>query len=167
MSYNKEAEKILDEKFKDQIREKSTFRDELTYIVNKDSILDILQFLYEDKEFEYNFLTDLTATDWPERDERHEVVYLLYSFKDNTRLRLKVRLKEGEKLPTTTIIWDSANWLEREVYDLFGVHFEGHPDLTRILTPDDFEGHPLQKDHSLVYEIPQFSYNKDEPPEVI
>jgi NADH-quinone oxidoreductase subunit C len=167
MSYNKEAEKFFDEKFKDQIREKSTFRDELTYIVNKDSILDILKFLYEDNEFEYNFLTDLTATDWPERDERHEVVYLLYSFKDNTRLRLKVRLKEGEKLPTATVIWDSANWLEREVYDLFGVHFEGHPDLTRILTPDDFEGHPLQKDHSLVYEIPQFSYNKDEPPEVI
>jgi NADH-quinone oxidoreductase subunit C len=166
MSYNQEAEKFIDGKFKSQILEKSTFRDELTYIVGKDDIIEILSFLKNDEKFAYNFLTDLTATDWPERKERHEVVYLLFSFKDNTRIRFKVRLKEGEKLQTATGLWDSANWLEREVFDLFGVHFEGHPELTKILTPDDLEGHPLRRDYSLTYETPQFNWNKDDPPEV-
>jgi NADH-quinone oxidoreductase subunit C len=166
MSYNQEAEKYIDGKFKSQILEKSIFRDELTYIVGKDDIIEILTFLKSDEQFAYNFLTDLTATDWPERKERHEVVYLLFSFKDNTRIRFKVRLKEGEKLQTATGLWDSANWLEREVFDLFGVHFEGHPELTKILTPDDLEGHPLRRDYSLTYETPQFNWNKDDPPEV-
>ncbi len=166
MSYNQEAEKFIDGKFKSQILEKSTFRDELTYIVGKDDIIEILTFLKNDEQFAYNFLTDLTATDWPECKERHEVVYLLFSFKDNTRIRFKVRLKEGEKLQTATGLWDSANWLEREVFDLFGVHFEGHPNLTKILTPDDLEGHPLRRDYSLTYETPQFNWNKDDPPEV-
>ena len=166
MSYNKEAEKFIEEKFGSQILEKSTFRDELTFIVGKDDIIDILSFLKEDEQFAYNFLTDLTATDWPDREQRHEVVYLLYSFKDNTRVRFKVRLKEGEKVNTASVLWDSANWLEREVFDLFGVHFEGHPELTKILTADDLEGHPLQKDFSLTYETPHFSHNIDDPPEV-
>jgi NADH/F420H2 dehydrogenase subunit C len=166
MSYNKDAEKFIDGKFKDWIRDKSTFRDELTYIVEKDSIIDILSFLKDDEQFAYNFLTDLTASDWPDREERHEVVYLLFSFKYNSRVRFKVRLKEGEKLQTATGLWDSANWLEREVFDLFGVHFEGHPDLTKILTPDDLDGHPLRRDYSLTYETPQFNWNKDDPPEV-
>ena len=166
MSYNIEAEKFIEEKFGNQILEKSTFRDELTYIVGKDDIIDILTFLKEDEQFAYNFLTDLTATDWPDREQRHEVVYLLYSFKDNTRVRFKVRLKEGEKVNTASVLWDSANWLEREVFDLFGVHFEGHPELTKILTADDLEGHPLQKDFSLTYETPHFSHNIDDPPEV-
>jgi len=123
-------------------------------------------FLKKDESFAYNFLTDLTATDWPNREQRHEVVYLLYSFKDNSRVRFKVRLKEGEKVQSATILWNGANWMEREVFDLFGVHFVGHPELTKILTPDDLEGHPLQKDYSLTYEIPQFSHNIDDPPEV-
>jgi NADH-quinone oxidoreductase subunit C len=167
MSYNKEAEKFIEQKFGGNIIEKIIFRGELTFIVGRDNILDILKTLYEDESFAYNFLTDLTATDWPNREQRHEVVYLLFSFKDNSRVRFKVRLKDGEKLPSATAIWKAANWLEREVFDLFGVHFEGHPDLTKILTPDDLEGHPLQKDYSLTYELPQFSHNKDLPPEVI
>jgi NADH-quinone oxidoreductase subunit C len=166
MSINKAAEKFIEEKFSTKILEKSDFRNELTFIVGKDDILDILQFLYDDTSYSYNFLTDITATDWPKREQRHEVVYLLFSFKDNTRVRFKVRLKEGEKIPTASVIWDSANWLEREVFDLFGVHFEGHPDLTKIVTADDLEGHPLQKDFSLTYEQPHFSHNKDLPPEV-
>ncbi len=165
--YNKDFEEFFDQKYSDQIEQKSTDRDELTYIVNPDALLDILTFLKnEEKEFEYNFLTDLTATDWPEREKRHEVVYLLMSFNDYTRVRIKVRLEEGQRIPTATVLWDSANWLEREVWDLFGVEFEGHPDLTKILTPDDMEGHPLQRDHSLIYETPNFSWNKDDPPEV-
>jgi len=167
MIYNKEAEIFIEEKFGNQILEKSAFRDELTFIVGKDDIIDILTTLKNDDKFAYNFLTDITATDWPQREQRHEVVYLLYSFKDNSRVRFKVRLKEGEKVGTATVLWDSANWLEREVFDLFGVHFDGHPELTKILTADDLEGHPLQKDFSLTYETPHFSHNADDPPEVI
>jgi NADH-quinone oxidoreductase subunit C len=88
------------------------------------------------------------------------------SFKDNTRIRFKIKVREGHKISSATVLWASANWLEREVFDLFGVVFEGHSDLTKILTPDDLEGHPLQKDYSLTYEVPHFSHNKDLPPEV-
>ena len=167
MSINREAEKFVEENFSADILEKSDFRDELTFIVKEDRIVDILKFMKEDEKFAYNFLTDLTATDWPERDKRHELAYLLFSFKDNTRIRFKIRVKEGHKIQTATVLWESANWMEREVFDLFGVIFEGHPDLTKILTADDLEGHPLQKDYSLTYEIPHFSHNKDLPPEVI
>ncbi|MFH1893375.1 MAG: NADH-quinone oxidoreductase subunit C [Candidatus Zixiibacteriota bacterium] len=136
-------------------------------MISKESLIGIVEFLRNEPEFAYTFLTDLTATDWPDREQRHEVVYLLYSFDSHAYVRLKVRLKEGEKISSLCGIWDIANWFEREVYDLFGVEFEGHPDLTRILTPDGFEGHPLRKDFPLTYEVPQFTYNIDDPPEVI
>ena len=164
---HEKVETKLKDKFADSILDVSHFRDELTFLVEKNALIDIVIFLKDNPEFKYTFLTDLTATDWPKRDKRHEVVYLLYSFDSHTYVRLKVRVKEGEKVPTLTGIWDIADWFEREVYDLFGVEFEGHPDMTRILTPEDFEGHPLRKDFSLTYEIPQFSHNIDEPPEVV
>ncbi|MBU1320099.1 MAG: NADH-quinone oxidoreductase subunit C [candidate division Zixibacteria bacterium] len=157
----------LREAFGDSILEVLHFRDELTFIISKEFLIGIVEFLRDEPEFAYTFLTDLTATDWPDREQRHEVVYLLYSFDSHTYVRLKVRLKEGEKISSLCGIWDIANWFEREVYDLFGVEFEGHPDLTRILTPDGFEGHPLRKDFPLTYEVPQFTYNIDDPPEVI
>ncbi len=166
MESNRKIEQILEEKFRVGILQKIIFRDELTFIVSRDALLEIMRFLKHDQELAYDFLTDLTCVDWPEDELRHEVIYLLFSFKDNSRLRLKVRVKEGESLPSITCLWDSANWLEREVFDLFGVRFDGHPDLTRILTPDDLVGHPLQKDYSLTYEQPQFTHNLDQPPEV-
>ena len=97
----------------------------------------------------YCFLTDETAVDYPKREKRFEVVYHLYSFKQNDRLRLKVLSGEGEKVPSVVNVWVAANWLEREVFDLFGITFENHPDLRRILMTDDWIGHPLRKDYPL------------------
>jgi NADH-quinone oxidoreductase subunit C len=100
----------------------------------------------EDKET-FTFLVDLTAVDWKERDPRFDVVYWLHSFaRSNERVRLKVGVKDGTACPTVSGVWETANWMEREVFDLFGISFEGHPDLRRILTWDGFQGHPLRKD---------------------
>ncbi len=164
---HRQVEAKLTDRFGGSVLDVRHFRNELTFVVTRDSLIDILMYLKEDPELRYTFLTDLTATDWPDRDERHEVVYLVYSFDSHSYVRLKVRVKEGTKVPTVGNVWDVATWFEREVYDLFGVEFEGHPDMTRILTPDGFEGHPLRKDYPLTYEMPQFSHNEDEPPEVL
>jgi len=98
----------------------------------------------------YVFLTDETAVDYPKRDKRFEITYQLYSFRLNNRLRLKVMAAEGEQVPSVTGLWPTANWLEREVYDMFGVQYEGHPDLKRILLPDGWTGHPLRKDYDIL-----------------
>jgi NADH-quinone oxidoreductase subunit C len=95
----------------------------------------------------FTFLVDLTAVDWKQRDPRFDVVYWLHSFaRGNERIRLKVGVKDGALCPTVSGVWETANWMEREVFDLFGISFEGHPDLRRILTWDGFQGHPLRKD---------------------
>lgn len=161
------AQAKLKDRFGDSILDIVDFRGEMTVIVSRDLLIDILLFLKDDTELAYIFLTDLTATDWPDREERHEVVYLLYSFESHSYIRIKVRAREGVRIPTASETWDVANWFEREVYDLFGVEFEGHPDMTRILTPEGFDGHPLRKDHPLVYEMPQFTHNLKDPPEVV
>ncbi len=98
----------------------------------------------------YTFLTDETAVDYPKRPKRFEIIYQLYSFKLNHRLRLKVLAAEGEKMPSVVRLWPTANWLEREVYDMFGIEYEGHPDLRRILLPDEWTGHPLRKDYDIL-----------------
>jgi len=95
----------------------------------------------------YNVLTEVTAVDYLPRQPRFEVVYHLLSIPHRARLRLKVRVPEGGSLPTMQEVWPSAGWLEREVYDMFGIVFENHPDLRRILMPDDWEGHPQRKDY--------------------
>ena len=95
------------------------------------------------------------------------MIYHLYSYDSHEYVRVKIHVGENESAPTMTGEWDTADWLEREVFDMFGIKFEGHPDLRRILTWDEFEGHPLRKDFPLTYEMPQFTFNKDEPPEVI
>src|SRR5207248_4851712 len=95
----------------------------------------------------YNYLSDLTAVDWLDRRPRFDVVYHLLSLTDFVRFRLKLQTDEGEAVPTVTPLWGAANWAEREVWDLFGIEFAGHPDLRRILMPEDWEGYPLRKDY--------------------
>lgn len=97
----------------------------------------------------FDACADVTASDWPERPERFDVIYVLYGVELRQRLRLKVRAADGEAVPSVAGIWPSASWLEREVYDLFGVPFSGHPDLRRILMPDEWQGHPQRKDYPL------------------
>ena len=116
--------------------------------VKKDAIVSILNFVKTDPAFDYNFLADLTATD-EEVEPRFEIVYNLASFSKGTRIRFKVRVPENEEVPTIISVWTAANWAEREVFDMFGVKFKGHPDLRRILMDSRWEGHPLRKDYPL------------------
>jgi NADH-quinone oxidoreductase subunit C len=97
----------------------------------------------------FDACADITASDWPERRERFDIIYVLYSVPRRERLRLKVRAADGEPVPSVAGIWPAASWLEREVYDLFGVPFSGHPDLRRILMPEAWQGHPQRKDYPL------------------
>jgi NADH-quinone oxidoreductase subunit C len=97
----------------------------------------------------FDFCSDVTASDWPQRPQRFDVIYALYSIRDKQRVRVKVRAAENEAVPSVTGIWPAANWLEREVFDMFGVTFAGHPDLRRLLMPDDWQGYPQRKDYPL------------------
>ncbi len=159
--------KKLKEKFSDLILEVIEFRGELTFIIKKEDLIKVCQFLKSDPELKYNFLSDVCGVDFPQKEKRFEVVYNLYSVPNRWRVRLKVRVREGESVPSATSVWSAANWMEREVYDMFGVKFDNHPDLRRILMPDDWIGHPLRKDFPLTKEEITFGYNKDEKPEIL
>jgi NADH-quinone oxidoreductase subunit C len=116
--------------------------------VQKNAIIDVLKFAKEAPSFEYDFLSDLTATD-EQVEPRFELVYNLYSMKNHYRIRFKTRVREGEEVATLTSVWAGANWAEREVWDMFGVKFAGHPDLRRILMDERWQGFPLRKDYPL------------------
>jgi len=154
------------EKFANSILEVAEFRGELAIVLRKEDIVPMCQFLRDDPELSYNFLSDLCGVDRPEREPRFDVVYNLYSIEKNHRVRLKVQVDEGESVPSVTSVWSGANWFEREVFDMFGIRFDGHPDLRRILMPEDWEGHPLRKDFPLTKEEVMFNYNKDRPPRI-
>jgi NADH-quinone oxidoreductase subunit C len=134
----------------DALREVKVWRHETTILLAPPDLLRVCRFLKDGPELAFDFLSSVTGVDrlsLPDNSPRFEVVYHLYSLQYKRRLRLKVRVDEGEPVPSVTAIWESANWHEREVYDLFGVPFADHPDLRRILMPDDWEGHPLRKDY--------------------
>jgi len=117
-------------------------------ILPRESILPMAMFLKTESGF--NMLADLTAVDYPQREKRFEVVYQLYSFPRNERLRLKVPVGEPESMESVTPVWAGADWLEREVYDMFGISFDHHPNLKRILLPEEWQGHPLRKDYGIL-----------------
>jgi NADH-quinone oxidoreductase subunit C len=98
----------------------------------------------------FDLLEDYTAVDWPRREKRFDLIAILYSFPHNTRLRLKIPLADGETATSLVEIWPTANWLEREIFDMFGISFGGHPDLKRILLPEEWQGHPLRKDYDIL-----------------
>ena len=121
-------------------------RGELTLVIRPDGIRPVCEFLKAHRG--YRFLSDVTAVDWYPSEPRFEVVYHLYCHARRERLRLKCRLSaEQPEIASVVPVWDAANWYEREVFDLFGIRFEGHPHLRRILMPDDWQGHPLRKDY--------------------
>jgi NADH-quinone oxidoreductase subunit C len=120
-----------------------------TVIVPASKLLDAARFFRDTPECAFDFCSDVTASDWPSRTQRFDVVYCLYSTRHRRRVRLKVRAGENDPVPSVSGIWPSANWLEREVYDLFGVNFTGHPDRRRILMPEDWQGFPQRKDYPL------------------
>ena len=123
-------------------------RDELSIYMRRENIREACAILRDSSETQYNFLSDVTAVDWYPSEPRLEVVYHLLSIPRKQRVRLKVRLAgDDARLESVTSVWPAANYFEREVFDLFGVHFDGHPYLRRIMMPDDWQGHPLRKDY--------------------
>ena len=152
----------LREQFGSAVLEVTEALGELTIIVAKDRIVDVCTFLRDDPDLRFDLLSDLTAVDWllQEREPRFQVVYHVLSIPHNERLRLKVGVDEDDPVaPSLVSVWPTANWLEREVYDMYGIRFAGHPDLRRILMPDDWPTHPLRKDVPLGEEVVEFSQN--------
>jgi NADH-quinone oxidoreductase subunit C len=125
-------------------------RGEVAVAMDRSELLDALRHLKEEPALSFGFLSDLTSTDWPGRLPRFWLAYHLLSLEHRHRLRVKVGLAEDDPVvPTVTPVFPTANWLEQEVFDFYGVVFEGHPDLRRIIMPDDWDGHPLRKDYAL------------------
>jgi NADH-quinone oxidoreductase subunit C len=144
----------LGKTFGEAVPSHEVFRGQLSVTVDKDRIVEVCTFLRDDPGLRFDMLTDLTAVDFLPAEPRFQVVYNLYSFPNNRRLRLKVPLALNDTIATVEGVWKAANWLEREVYDLFGIVFDGHSDLRRILLWDGYVGHPLRKDFPL-HGIPQ------------
>jgi NADH-quinone oxidoreductase subunit C len=148
MAENNRAVMKLREKFASSILDVREFRGEITVTVEKKDIVAMSGFLKE--ELRYNLLTDVTAVDYLGQDPRFMMVYNLYSIPNKDRLRVKAPVTESDcTIDTVCGVWTTANWLEREVYDLMGITFNNHPDLRRILMTDDWVGHPLRKDYPL------------------
>jgi NADH-quinone oxidoreductase subunit C len=141
-----EAIRILKGAFPDALLATGEFRDQHWAELRPDRLVDVGRFLRDDPALRFALLLDVTASHWPDEDPPMTVVYHLYSFDRKDRLRLKVRTADRGPVPTLTGVWKSADWNERECYDMFGIVFEGHPDLRRILMPDDYTEHPLRRE---------------------
>ena len=136
----------IDAELPGTVTDRHAFRGDQTIVVAKASFLPLVDFLYREG---FQLLVDITAVDWPEREQRFDVVYHWLNLASQERLRVKVAVADGEAMPTLTGRFKTADWFEREVFDLFGIPFEGHPNLTRLLTWQDFPGHALRKDFPL------------------
>jgi len=132
----------------------------LTYLgqnyfsVDRALIPDFLRLLRDEEQFDY--CVDITAAHYPKREKQFDIVWILYSFRRNERVRVKTQIKDGESIASAFSIWPTADWLEREIYDMFGIKFDGHPNLKRILLPDGWEGHPLRKDYDILKQDKQW-----------
>ncbi|MBI4746499.1 MAG: NADH-quinone oxidoreductase subunit C [Deltaproteobacteria bacterium] len=139
----------IKERFPDSFLDSYSFRDENTVIIKKEDLVAVCRYLKSDPELSFDFLSDLCGVDYMGRETRFEVVYHLFSISKRHRIRLKAMVGEGEKISSVTGIWSTSDWHEREAFDMYGIIFEGHPNLTRILMPENWDGHPLRKDYPL------------------
>ena len=154
--------KQLEEKQPDSFERLFVFRGSLVGYVKKDNLIDLCCYLRDDDNLKFNYLSMITAVDYLSKNQkRFEVVYSLFSITYHHRMMLKICVDEDEEIPSLTALWDTADWQEREVFDMFGIKFSGHPDLTRILLDDDWVGYPQRKDFPLTYQTPEFSHNRD------
>ena len=136
-------------RFPDQVLECARYRDQKFLVAKAEAAIPLLRFLRDEEAFDY--LVDETAVHWPKRDAaQFDLIYILYSFAKNYRVRVKIKLPEGYIPETAVPVYATANWLEREVFDMFGIQFANHPDLRRILMPEDWNGHPLRKDYGII-----------------
>jgi NADH-quinone oxidoreductase subunit C len=140
----------------------STYRGQDEVTVKPEGIAEVLTFMRDDPDSRFDLLADLCGVDYMDREPRFEVVYNLYSLANKKRFLVKGGVTDGQRIPTVTNVFSTANWHEREVHDMFGIEFEGHPDLQRILTPDWLEGHPLRKDFDIEREEVAFSLTMQE-----
>jgi len=139
----------LQSRFGDQIREFSTYVGQNFLVAEPSAVIPILEYLKIEEEFEY--LVDLTAVHYPKREKPFDLIYVLYRFPPhNERIRVKTMIGDGERVPTASAVYPGADWIEREAFDMFGIEFEGHPNLTRILLPEQWEGFPLRKEYSII-----------------
>jgi NADH-quinone oxidoreductase subunit C len=130
------------------IKETSTYVGQKYLVVDSAILFGILRRMCEEEQ--YNYCVDVTAVHWPKREQPFDIVYILYSFHHNDRIRIKAQISEGQHVQSAVNLWPTTNWLEREVFDMFGIVFDGHPDLKRILLPDGWKGHPLRKDYNIL-----------------
>jgi len=161
---------VLQEQFGDGITGHSKFAGQLSIYITGDIIFELARFMKEEDQIDFDLLSDICGVDWIDcPEQRFELVYNFYSIDENVRILIRTTVPDSETPSIRSIqpIYPGADWMEREVYDMLGIEFEGHPDLQRIITPEGLEGWPHRKDFPLTYEAPQFSHNKDNPPEII
>ncbi|MBX5493934.1 MAG: NADH-quinone oxidoreductase subunit C [Bryobacteraceae bacterium] len=139
---------LLKNHFGDSIAEFSSYLGQNFLIVRPEAVNSVLEFLKLEADFDY--LVDITAVDYPKRAERFDLIYILYSYSRNERIRVKTMIPDGYRPKSATSVHLAADWLEREVFDMFGIEFDGHPNMKRILLPDEWQGHPLRKDYSIL-----------------
>lgn len=141
---------LMAEKFADRVLEAHLSHGDAEAVIRPEALMEVMEFLKGDERLLFDMLLDVTAVDFPARDPRFDVVYHLLSLRFNRRLRVKVRVRgDNPELPSLTPLWGNADWLEREVWDMFGIRFAGHPGLKRILLYEEFQGHPLRKDYPI------------------
>ena len=146
--WESELVRDLRHQFGDSILEAFTYVGQNFFVVDSNAVISLIEYLECVLNFDY--LVDITAVDWPTRPERFDLIYVLYSFTRNERIRIKTRIPDGFRPRSAAFVHPTANWLEREIFDMFGIEFEGHPDLRRILLPEDWKGHPLRKDYPIL-----------------
>jgi NADH-quinone oxidoreductase subunit C len=146
--WNSDLVTKLKQQYGSGIREANTYVGQKYLLVDSGIVFEVLRRMCEDEKYDY--CVDITATHWLKREQPFEIIYILYSFQHNQRIRIKAQIAEGQHLQSVVNVWPTANWLEREVFDMFGIVFDGHPDLKRILLPDGWKGHPLRKDYDIL-----------------
>ena len=144
-----DLEKKINSELTSKIKISKIKHNQIYLNIDEKNLFDVISFLKSDTEIKFRQLIDITAVDYPEKDERFKMVYLLLSHENNQRIIIDFYVKENEVVSSLTSIFPSANWMEREVFDMYGVKFKNHPDLRRILTDYGFKGHPLRKDFPL------------------
>ena len=142
-------EKLINSELTTKINSSSINHDELKLKIDEEDLHSVILFLKNDTRTKFRQLIDITAVDYPERDKRFKLIYFLLSHENNLRLNIEFEIKENYQVKSITSIFPSSNWMEREVFDMYGVHYKDHPDLRRILTDYNFSGHPLRKDFPL------------------
>jgi NADH-quinone oxidoreductase subunit C len=142
-------EKLINSELSSKIKNSSIDNDELLIEINENNLVEVIQFIKSNENCNFKQLIDIAGVDYPENEKRFELIYLLLSHEHNTRIKILIKFEIDQSINSITKIFPSANWMEREVFDMYGIKFKNHPDLRRILTDYGFKGHPLRKDFPL------------------